>query len=225
MKSGKLIIAVLILSGIGWAAGPAQASVDEAVMAETAEEALRLATDEVLALIKDGQAYAKEDPERFYTEVEALLRPLVDFKRFSRNVMGAHYKRASPEQRERFAESFKWSLVRTYALALTEFHEGKVEVLPGRAASPNKVSVTQEITFEGKTYVVVYNMLRKKTGAWTVQNIIVEGVNIGVNYKTQFASAMKDPAYGRDMDRVIDAWSRTIEGQDEEPAGEAAAQT
>ena len=47
-----------------------------------------LATGEVLNLISAGKAYAKEDPERFYAEVESLLRPLIDFPRFARNVMG-----------------------------------------------------------------------------------------------------------------------------------------
>ena len=178
----------------------------------------------MLALIKEGQAYAKQDPERFYKEVEALLRPLIDFKRFSRNVMGAYARKATPEQRSRFAESFKWSLVRTYALALTEFHEGTVSVLPPRRPprSPDKVNVSQEIVYKGKSYIVVYVMRRNKDQVWSVQNMIIEGVNIGLNYKTQFASAAKDPEYGGDLDAVISAWSNFI---DDTPESDGEPQT
>ena len=190
--------------------------VEQAIRAESAEQAVELATGEVLALIEAGKEYADADPERFYTELEGLLRPMIDFPRFARNVMGPYYKVATPEQQERFAESFKWSLVRTYALALTEFSDGEVNVLAPRRPpkNPNRVNVTQEILYQGKAYMVVYRM-RRDDAAWRVSNLIVEGINIGLNYKSQFAAAMKDPQYAGDMDAVIDAWVEVIETDDE----------
>ena len=189
-------------------------AVREALRADSPQQAVAGATQQVLDLISAGQSYAEDDPDRFYTEVEALIRPLIDFQRFARNVMGPAYKKATPEQRVRFAESFKWGLVKTYALALTEFHDGKVNVLPPRrpSSSPKKAKVTQEISIQGKTYVAVYLMQRNKKNMWRVQNIIIEGINIGVNYKTQFAAALKNPSYGGDMDKVIDAWGGFDEG-------------
>ena len=206
------LAAVLTLTSTG--AGASE-KVNEAVRAATAEKAVELATGEVLALINAGKEYAQDDPERFYNEVEALLRPLIDFSRFARNVMGPYYRTATAEQRDRFAESFKWSLVRTYALALTEFGDGAVAVLPPRQAprNPDRVNVTQEITYEGKVYQVIYRMRRGKEQTWSVQNLIVEGINIGLNYKTQFAAAMKDPQYGGDMDAVITAWVDMVESE------------
>ncbi len=200
----------LLLGASGtWAASAT--TVEQAVRAASAEEAINLATTEVLQLIAAGQAYAAEDPERFYREVEALLRPIIDFPRFARNVMGPYAKQATDEQLERFAETFKWSLVRTYALALTEFSGGEVNVVPPRRPpkDPNKVNVTQEISYQGKVYVVVYRMSRQQ-GLWSVSNLIVEGVNIGLNYKSQFAAAMKDPQHSGDMDAVIAAWGGVV---------------
>jgi phospholipid transport system substrate-binding protein len=203
---------------------PRIAAVVAATRSESAEQAVDLATKQMLDLIKEGQAYVEQDPERFYVEVEALFSPLIDFPRFARNVMGVYYKQADTAQREGFAESFKWSLVRTYALALTEFHNGQVAVLEPRQKprDPDKVNVTQEIVYQGKTYVVVYRMQRKKE-QWQLQNLIIEGVNVGLNYKSQFAAAMKDPQYGGDLDAVIDAWTKFIEQDSaaEEPTAAA----
>lgn len=207
-----LVVMLISTSSLLWASE----AVEKAIRSETAEEAVSLATAEVLDLITAGKTYAKDDPERFYRDAESLLRPMIDFPRFARNVMGPYYKAATPSQRERFAESFKWSLVRTYALALVEFGDGDVSVVPPRREprNPNKVNVTQEITYQGKTYVVAYKMQRNKEQTWRIQNMIVEGVNVGINYKTQFASAMKDPQYGGDMDAVIAAWSEVLEPQE-----------
>ena len=203
------------------AAAHASDGIVSATQAATAEQAVELATDEILELINAGREYADEDPERFYVEVEALLRPLIDFPRFARNVMGPYYRQADANQRSRFADSFKWSLVRTYALALTEFGDGKVDVLAPRRPprDPNKANVTMEILYEGKTYVVVYVMARKES-TWQLRNLIIEGVNIGLNYKSQFAAAMKAPEYDGDLDTVIDAWSKFIDDAEEETSQE-----
>ena len=125
MKRFKIIaIALLAWSVAGIAAG--------AELDMSAHNLIERASQELLALIEASRSYADEDSERFFIEVEAMLAPVIDFKGFSRRVMSVHYKRATEEQRERFAENFKWGLVRTYALMLTEFKDGKVvETLVG----------------------------------------------------------------------------------------------
>lgn len=187
-------------------------------------EIVQQTTDQVLALIEESKSYAEEDPERFYIAVEALLAPVVDFPRFARSVMAVHFKTATVEQRERFAESFKWNLVRTYAFALTEFNDGEVVLVPAKRTprKPNRRSIKQEIRLpSGNIYTVVYSMGRSNDQeAWRMRNIIVQGVNMGITYRSQFKSAMQDARFGGDMDKVIDAWSDVIdtESADEEDA-------
>ena len=189
------------------------ARLQAALASETPEDAVQGATDEVLNLIEAGRGYADADPERFYQEVEALINPMIDFRRFAKNVMGPVYRKATKDQRDRFAETFKWSLVKTYALALTDFVDGKVEVVKPRRPhrEPDKANVVQEVTVGNRTYVAAYRMQRNKAMNWRVQNITIEGINVGSTFKTQFRSAMRDPAYGGDLDQVIDAWGGVIE--------------
>lgn len=184
-----------------------------AMQADTAEEAVADATEQVLGLISAGQIYAETDPERFYREVEEVIAPMVDFPRFARNVMGPAHKAASDAQRNDFSEVFKWTLVRTYALALTEFRDGKVQVVPPRRPhrDADKVKVVQEVLFRGRTYTAVYLMGRGEDRVWHVQNIIIEGVNIGVNFRTQFASALRTNQ--GNIDAVIDTWGDSGDAQ------------
>ena len=215
MNLRNILLALLLLAGSGTAlASDIATGMAEATRAQSAEDAVELATDKMLELISAGKTYAEEDPERFYVEVEAALRPLIDFRKFADNVMGKHRRTASETQRARFADSFKWSLVRTYALALTEFGDGEVEVLKPKKPSrdPNKAMVTMEIDYQGKTYVVAYRMERK-SDVWQLRNLIIEGVNIGLNYKNQFDAAMNDAQFEGSLDKVIDAWSEFIDDE------------
>jgi phospholipid transport system substrate-binding protein len=209
-----LSIALLVLG----AAPGAQAQIREA------EDLVEKTTARMLVLIEEAKTYVDDDPERFYVEVEGLLEPVIDFPRFARSVMAAHYKRATPEQRERFAEGFKWSLVRTYALALTEFNDGGVNIVPSDRPPkrPDRASVKQEIRSEGEVYPVIYSMAMNSEGEWRVMNIIINGINMGLTYRNQFASAVNDPVYGGDMDRAIDGWVASLGTIDTDSGGSAA---
>lgn len=187
-----------------------------------AEVLIQNTTDEMLVLIDEAKVYVDEDPDRFYVVVEQLLEPVIDFPRFARSVMAVHYKGATDAQRERFTEGFKWSLVRTYALALTEFNDGSVTIIPAERPPrrPDRASVKQEIRSGGEIYPVVYSLSLTKEGEWRLMNIIINGINMGLTYRSQFASAVKDPQYGGDMDRVIDGWVESMTDIEDEPERE-----
>jgi len=186
---------------------------------KAAEELVASTTDEMLVLIESAKEYVDEDPEQFYLEVEALLNPVIDFPRFARSVMAVHYRDATPEQRERFTEGFKWSLVRTYALALTEFTDGDVRIIPSDRPQrrPDRASVKQEIRSSGEIYPVVYSMAQAENGEWRLSNIIFNGINMGLTYRNQFASAVNDPSYSGDMDQAIDGWIASLTTVDATP--------
>jgi phospholipid transport system substrate-binding protein len=203
-------LAILIL------AMPLSAQITEA------EALIQKTTAEMLVLIDEAKVYVDEDPDRFYVVVEQLLEPVIDFPRFARSVMAVHYKGATEEQRDRFTEGFKWSLVRTYALALTEFNDGSVTIIPAERPPrrPDRASVKQEIRSGGEIYPVVYSLALTKEGEWRLMNMIINGINMGLTYRSQFASAVKDPQYGGDMDRVIDGWAASLDEVEEEPERE-----
>ena len=201
----------------------ANAALAETAAAEnTAEAVIQKTTEDLLVLMETGQEYIETDPERFYKEVHDLLDPAVAFAAFARNVMGPHWKRATDAQQERFVETFKWGLLRTYAAALTQFGDGEVVVLPPSKPPrrEDRRNVQMEIrTPSGDVYPVLYSMARNKSGEWKLRNLIVGGVNIGLTYRSQFAAAVKDRQYGGDLDKVIDAWATVVaENADSEDA-------
>ena len=204
-KLSRLVCPILL-------AGVLPGSMNAVAQIREAELLVSQGTNAVLEVIDQAQSYVDEDPERFFIAVEEVLSPVIDFPRFARSVMAAYYRDATPEQRERFAEGFKWSLVRTYALALTEFSDGEVTLVPSERPQrrPDRASVKQEIRSSGDIYPVVYSLAFEEDAGWRVRNIIINGINMGLTYRNQFASAVKDPEYGGDMDQVIDGWVASL---------------
>ena len=179
---------------------------------ETPEGVVRAASEELLQVIRSGDALAESDPDAFYREVASTLEKSVDFDGIARLVMATYYRKATDAQRKRFAEAFKWGLVRTYAKALIDFDNVRLEVLgstPGKR--PTRATVQMRaISEDGRSYPMEYSMVLTDAG-WRMRNLVINGVNLGLTYRNQFASAMRAPENQGDIDRVIDGWSAVID--------------
>ncbi len=168
-------------------------------------QTVRDATDQLLAKLIEVQPLFSDDPEKFFAEVEKSLAPFIDFDGFARGVMAKYYRRATEEQQAAFAVKFQTELVRTYSNALVEFDNQRVEVKP-LATPPSDGRATVELEVYGKTgavYPVVYT-LALVDGKWKLRNVVVEGINLGLQFRSQFANYMQQ--YGNDIDKVIQNW-------------------
>lgn len=189
---------------------------------QTAEEALGKTTDEVLAVIEEASEYVREDPDRYYQRVNEVLEDAVDFRGFARGVMGDYAsseryrtldgagREKLREQLDRFTEAMRDGLVRTYSRGLLAFGGSRVELdregsTSGDEGNPDRATLRQLIYSDGSDpYVVVYQMAKDRDGKWLMRNLIVENVNLGQIYRSQFeASARK---FNGDLDKVIADW-------------------
>lgn len=174
-------------------------------------ETVKEATDKLLNKLIEVKPLYESDREAFYREVESSLAPFVDFEGFARGVMAKYYRLASDEQRAEFVEKFQNELIRTYSNALVEFDNQKVEVEP-LSEPPNNGRASVDIKIHGKDgtiYPVSYT-LALIDGSWKLRNVVVDGINLGLQFRSQFSNYMQK--YRNDIDKVIDNWD--VERQD-----------
>ncbi|MEM0955329.1 MAG: ABC transporter substrate-binding protein [Pseudomonadota bacterium] len=187
---------------------------------DSAYDVVDSTTQRVMTIVEEASGYADKDPERYFTELQAVLDEVVDFAYFSRAVMGpyASRKRYSSldeagkaelrEQVKRFTGVMREGLVRTYGKGLLAFGGSRVEVQrPDNAGEQDdKIEITQLIYSDGpQPYSIEYQMRRGRDGRWKLRNLIVETINLGVIYRNQFQAAARD-ADG-DLDAVINNWT------------------
>ncbi len=192
----------------------------EGSAAMTAHDTVREASAQVLTVVQEAQNYADDDPDRYYGEIQKILDPVVDFRGFARGVMGPYasserYRSLDEpgreqlrEQLDRFTEVMRTGLVRTYSKGLLAFGGSRIEVPTPEADDPkaSRATVEQLIYSEqSRPYVVYYMMGRDRDGSWKLKNMVVETVNLGEIYRSQFQSAARE--HDGDIDAVINTWS------------------
>jgi phospholipid transport system substrate-binding protein len=201
-----LLVAMLLsFSSPGWGTSGVPVS---------AYESVQESTDLLLARLVEAQPIYETDPEKFYAEVQNALEPYIDFAGFAKRVMAKHYRTASPEQHEIFVGRFKEGLVQTYANALVGFDNEKVIVL--EPTTPQKAEGRAAIMIEvhaksGTIFPVQYQLELDEEKRWMLRNVIINGINIGLQFRSQFNAYMQK--YNKDVDKVIENWS--VDVQDE----------
>lgn len=173
-------------------------------LASTSEhEAVQLVkqtTEQVVKEIQtDREAYLN-DEALLYDLVNEVVIPHFNFERMSKWVLGRYWREASPEQRERFEKEFRQLLVKTYATALTQYSDQKIEFLPVRVRTEDEDVLVRTEVRQGGGYTIpiTYNMHRND-GKWMVYDVTIEGVSLVSNYRSSFAGQIR--SHG--IDRLI----------------------
>lgn len=213
-----------MLSPMAFAADKAVAATPAAAVTETKPalnpyETVRLATDNLINRLKQDKEKADKNPELYRVIIEDTLGHLVDFNLISKRVMAKNYKLASKEQRKSFAHTFKESLLSTYATGLSAFDDQEIVLLPFKGVKTKKTKsgkvierakVEMEIrTAEGDVYPVSYALYNTKTG-WKVENLTLNGVNLGLTFRNQFSESLKSNKGS--IDQVIASWDGKLGG-------------
>ncbi|MGP4844604.1 MlaC/ttg2D family ABC transporter substrate-binding protein [Marinobacter sp. 1Y8] len=200
----RVWIMMLTLMVAAMTAVPASASEDLRQYVDTSTQKL------VNKLQKERSLYSK-DPDAFYRSMDETLGDFVDFRRIAARVMGRYARQASREQRDQFVETFKRSLFDSYAKALVEADKFTIDVKSAEINPNNdqRASVQLEVrTASGNRYPVTYSMYVAESGDWMMENVIVEGVNIGLAFRDRFAQEMEEKR--NNVQAVIDDWTEAV---------------
>ena len=172
---------VLILAMLcGFTAIPVNASEAPNVLVQ------RLA-DKVIDLVKTDPALVNGDPVRLGMVVDEHIMPHVNFKRMTAAAVGRAWRAASPAQQAELQAQFKLLLIRTYASAVNQMKERRMEVKPLRVLpDDSRVIVRSEVVGVGQPIQLDYRMEKTDAG-WLIYDINVLGLWLVETYRTQFA--------------------------------------
>lgn len=158
----------------------------------SADELVKRTAEDVIATIKNDKDIQAGSQQKIFALAEEKILPNFDFDRVSRMVLGKNWKAATPEQQAAFQKEFRSLLLRTYASALGKYKDQVIEYKPMRAEPGAKnVSVKTQILQPGGQPVAVDYSLVKVDDGWKVYDIVIEGVSLVTNYRSQFSNEIR----------------------------------
>lgn len=167
------------------------------------QQMVRETGDRVLAELTERKAELEANPRLIYPMVERTVLPHFDFRSMSQLAMGRFWRQADEAQKDGITLQFRELLVRTYATALLGYSGQKIEYLPvNYRAGDDKVMIPTRIAANNApTIPIDYRLRLDDNRKWMIYDIVVDGVSLVTNYRSQFASAIRRQG----IDGLIDA--------------------
>jgi len=192
-------------------------AVRPALAAHAAEQLVQETTDKVLTRLRADSDKLKADSGLIYPLVEDLVLPHFDFAKMSQWVLGKNWRTADETQREQFTNEFRTLLVRTYAKALLEYTDQSMRYLPFHAEEgARKVTVKTEIEQAGGPAIPLdYSMYLNSAGQWKVYDIKVDGVSLVLNYRSSFATEIRNGGIPKLLEKLAQMNQGAEEGSGE----------
>jgi phospholipid transport system substrate-binding protein len=174
-----------------WCAALAGACVALGVAAAAAEDGPRQVVEStasaVIAVL--NQKELPTDEKR--TRIEGIVYANVDFDTLSRLVLARNWKRFDERQQDDFKREFKRHLSVTYGNNINEYRNESVAILSDREEARGDWTVHTKIVRAagGQDFLVDYR-LRRRDGTWKIIDVVVEGVSMVANFRSQFQSIL-----------------------------------
>jgi len=154
-----------------------------------------------LAVLKDPSLSGKEKLEERKQKLWEKLSPIFNFREMSKRTLGKYWKERSDEEKEEFVKLFTSVLKDTY-IGKTDTYSGeKIVYLRERQVDIRCKVQTKFITKAGKEISVNFNLLNNH-GKWKVYDIIIEGVSLVNNYRSQFNNILMKSSYEDLIERI-----------------------
>jgi phospholipid transport system substrate-binding protein len=146
--------------------------------------------------IAKDQESLKKFPELMRDIVEEELMPSVDHRYAAFKVLGKNLSKMSKEQREKFTVSMRSYLVRTYAIALKQYHNQDVSFEPHKPTKGARIvgvnTVITDADANAPEINITFQMRQnKKTKQWKAYDMIIEGISLLSTKQAEISKRIK----------------------------------
>jgi len=166
---------------------------------EAAESRLKSSVDQVVAITK-----ASKDRPSLIVKVQPVLEKILDFQIMTRRAVGPGWRQFTPQQQKEATSLFTTLILRTYTAKFTPGEYPDVIYKTSSSPAPGRVEIPTTAQYKGSRYDVVYRMEDK--GDWLITDVMIEGVSLVANYRSQFDSEFKQGG----VNAVLQALQRSV---------------
>ena len=165
-----------------------------AMAASPAQEQLKTSIEKIIQILKDPSLKGESQIQPRRQALRKAIDERFSFRKMSQFSLARHWKAITPEQKKEFVVLFGKLLEETYVNKIESYTNEKIEYT-GERVSAKKAKIYSEIHTQEVTIPVEYRMFNAGEGNWMVYDMLIEGVSLIKNYRTQFDEIMQNGTF------------------------------
>jgi phospholipid transport system substrate-binding protein len=187
MTRSRVLVVGLVVGAALLAAGAASAG--------PPTEQLRGAIDRVLKTVEDPTLKAENKTTERRQAVRKIANEIFDWGETAKRSLGRHWQARTEAEREEFVRLFGDLLERAY-ISKIELYGGEKITYTGESIDDSFAVVkTKIVTPKQGTEVPVDYRLLLRGERWLVYDVVIEGISLVSNYRTQFNKIIQSSSY------------------------------
>lgn len=191
MRYSVLVTAILLILGSSLSAKAAEPMDD-----------LKGPIEQVISILKDPKYNDSVMKDQQRLEILSVIKKVFNFNEISKRALGLNWSKFSIQQRQVFEGAFADFLGYTYFKKVRDSYQGEnVIFLSQEKISDDKALVKTKIPRKNSEIPLDYKMIRI-TDKWYIYDVIIEGVSLVQNYRTQFNQILGKESPDQLIDRL-----------------------
>jgi len=183
MRSVRIFSTIALVIGVlgsAWAGPPT--------------DTLREYTDAVQKVLDDPALKTEDRRHERRAAVRKLAAEAFDVQETARRALGPHWQQRTPAEREEFVQLFADLLERSYISKVELYGGEKIQYL-GDTIEGEQARVQTKLVTKGGSDIPIEYRMHRKGDRWLVYDVIIEGVSLIANYRTQFNKIIQTASY------------------------------
>ena len=157
--------------------------------------------DKGLVVLKEPSLKGNDKVNERRQKLWETISHIFNFEEMSKRALGQHWKKRSDEEKKEFVGLFTNILKDAY-IGKTDAYSGEKVILMKERVDKEYATVQAKFILNTDSEVVVdYNMLNN-SGEWKIYDVIIEGVSLVNNYRSQFNSILIKSTYNELVKRI-----------------------
>ncbi|MGQ9659643.1 MAG: MlaC/ttg2D family ABC transporter substrate-binding protein [Thermochromatium sp.] len=167
-------------------------SVSLLAVQDEATALIKHTAERMLDTLESRRAEIERHPDLIYGLLETIVLPHFDFDRMTQGAVGQYWRQATPTQQRQLVDGFRQLLIRTYSRLLLSYSGQEIRYLPAKPGNrPEMVTVSTEVRESGAAPIPVEYRMYKSASGWKIYDVVVNNASLVGNYRTSFATEIR----------------------------------
>ena len=157
-------------------------------------EEVRKTVDEVVRIVADKELKKQQNEQKRRKALKSAIGQIFDHAEMAKRSMGQNWNELTPVQQKEFTELFASLLENSYVGKIESYNNEKIVYLKDILDGDYAEVKSRVITAKRDEFSLDYRLMREGEH-WKVYDVVIEGVSLVSNYRSQFNKIIKAQGY------------------------------
>jgi len=139
--------------------------------------------DEVVRIVASKETKQNEQKRR--QALKRTISAIFDYGEMAKRSLGKHWNQRTPAEKKQFTDLFATLLENSYAGKIESYNNEKIVYIKETVDNNYAEVRSKVVTAKRDEFSLDYRMINEN-GKWMVYDVVIEGVSLVSNYRSQF---------------------------------------